>query len=55
MEQIKNYLSYRLQHIENLVKPVVELVGHSGGQVRDLEGLGVLVNRLAVYLGELLK
>jgi hypothetical protein len=62
VEQIKNYVSYRLQHIENLVKPMAEMMmaggaGREGvdGRIGDLEMLRTMANRLAGYLGELVK
>lgn len=55
VEQIKNYLNYRLQHIENLIKPIVELLGSGEAKIRDLESLNSVVQRLSAYLGELLK
>ena len=55
VEQIKNYLNYRIQHIENLIKPIVELLGSGEAKIRDLESLNSVVQRLSAYLGELLK
>lgn len=31
VEQIKNYLTYRLQHIEKLVRPITDMLGTQVG------------------------
>lgn len=57
VEQLKNYINYRLQHIENLVKPISDLIGDGTltGKIHDLETMRTMANRLAGYLGELIK
>lgn len=52
VEQIKNYLAYRMQHIESLIKNVMEGVGKYGttAELRDLGSLTTHVNRLSAYL-----
>lgn len=60
VEQIKNYLTYRLQHIEKLIKPITDMLGDDSDlskerMGRNLEDLATLATRLSTYLSDLIK